>query len=447
MFLIESTRRFLVSAAVSCCLASALSNARPAMAQSSSSFNSPPCSVGKGAAQELHGTVTDSSQALLPDASVIIECGKFRRTSQSGSDGGYKLSVPPGTYLLRAESPGFTLQPKIVNVKPGAGAMLIDVSLNIVPASNAVTVTANPDYVADNSLTGTKTRTPLIDTPQSVSVVTSMQMEARDVQTVDQAISYTAGVNPEPYGNDPRVDWFFIRGFAENDDAVYLDGLGTSKIYAFESQFMVSPYSLQSVDVVKGPTSVLYGTNEPGGLVNLVSKQPSSEGGHELRFEGGTYNRYQGSLDFSDPLTPNDTWSYRLTGQVRSSGSQVHFAQDDLVYVEPTVEWKPDENTSLIAITNYTMAHQGAIAQFLPAQGTLLPNPNGRISTSFYGADPDFDKYRKKLYFAGYLFQRSLSKRWTVRQNLRFSHMSTLYKTSMALALTKRTCAPCIALR
>ncbi len=81
------------------------------------------------------------------------------------------------------------------------------------------------------------------------------------------------------------------------------------------------------------------------------------------------------------------------------------------------------------------MAHQGAIAQFLPAQGTLLPNPNGRIPTSFYGADPDFDKYRKKCYFGGYLFQRSLSKRWTGRQNLRFSHMSTLYKTLYGIGI------------
>jgi len=302
-------------------------------------------------------------------------------------------------------------------------------------SASTVTVTANPDYVADNSNTATKTTTPLIDTSQSVSVITSMQMEARDVQTVDQAISYTAGVNPEPYGDDPRVDWFFIRGFAENDDAVYLDGLGSSKVYAFESQFMVSPYSLQSVDVMKGPTSVLYGANQPGGLVNLVSKQPLQTAHNEVRFEGGTFSRYQGSIDSTGPVLPNDVLSYRLTGQVRASGSQVQFAQDDLVYAEPAVLWKPDNKTALTVISNFTEARQGSIAQFLPAQGTLLPNPNGHISTHFFDGDPTFDKYQKELYFTGYSLRRALGEHWSFRQNFRFSHMSTLYKALYGIGI------------
>lgn len=386
------------------------------------------CRVHPGPAQVIHGTVTDNSGALLPGTSIILECGQFRKTTQTDSSGNYTVSVPPGTYHLTSQATGFAVNRHLVAVSGEQEQSQFDVKLFVESAASTVTVTANPDYVADNSNTATKTTTALIDTAQSVSVVTTMQMEARDAQTVDQAVSYTAGVNPEPYGNDPRVDWFFIRGFAENDDAVYLDGLGTSKIYAFESQFMVSPYSLQSVDVMKGPTSVLYGANQPGGLVNLVSKQPLETAHNEIRYEGGTFSRYQGSIDSTGPLLSNDLLSYRLSSQLRSSGSQVQFAKDDLVYTELALLWKPDTSTAVTVTGNFTEARQGSIAQFLPATGTLFPNPNGQISTHFFDSDPGFDKYQKELYFAGYSLRRAVGAHWSFRQNFRFSHMSTLYK-------------------
>jgi iron complex outermembrane recepter protein len=394
-----------------------------------------PCHAGTAPAVAVKGTVTDEQGGLLPGASVSLSCGSVRKSTLSDSAGQFILDMSPGVYVLSSQAPGFAVVRRVVSIAATAQTEPLEVKMPLGSTSSTVTVMANPDYVADTTETGTKTRTPLIDSAQSVSVVTSMQMEARDVQTVDQAVSYTAGVDTEPYGDDPRVDWFFIRGFAENDDAVYLDGLGTSKIYAFESQFMVSPYSLQSVDIMKGPSSVLYGTNLPGGLINLVSKQPQPEFHNEVRFEGGTFSRYQGSIDSTGPLNHDATLAYRLTGQVRSSGSQVQFAQDDLVYAEPSLLWKPDGKTTLTILSNFTEARQGSIAQFLPAQGTLYTNPNGMISTHFFGSDPSFDKYQKELYFVGYSLRRELAKDWVFRQNFRFSHMTTFYKALYGIGI------------
>lgn len=252
---------------------------------------------------------------------IDVSC-EYKERSQSDQTGNYSIAVPVGSYFVRAVAAGFANWSEKVVVPEGQDGLQENIALKVVSTTSTVNVVANPDYVAENTDTGTKTTTPLIEVPQSISVVTSMQMQARDVQTVDQAIAYTAGVDPEPYGNDPRVDWFFIRGFSQSDDSVYQDGLGTTKVYAFESQFNVSPYSLQSVDVMKGPTSVLYGSNQPEGLVNLVSKRPPSEENNELRFEFGSYDRYQGSLDFGGPLSQNRKWLYRLSGQVRSSGAK-----------------------------------------------------------------------------------------------------------------------------
>jgi iron complex outermembrane receptor protein len=399
-----------------------------ALAQAKPTSSDRSCSVGQGSPLTLHGTITDTQNAAIPNASVIIECGNFRKSTVTDGNGTYAVDIPPGTYSLRAEAAGFSVLVRSISVSAEENAKPVNLTLTIIPVTGDVTVIANPDYVADNSFSATKTNAPLIDTPASVSVVTTMQMEARDVQTVDQAISYTAGVDPEPYGNDPRIDWFFIRGFAENDDAVYLDGLSTTKIYAIESQFGVSPYSLQSVDVVKGPTSVLSGTNEPGGLINMVSKIPPSEATHELRFEGGTFNRFQGSADFGGPLGSSQKLFYRATGQIRQSDAQVQFAQDNFGYAAPSATWKPDGKTILTVRANYSGWRQGSIVQFLPAQGTRLPNPNGKISTSFQDSDPNFDKYNKTAYFGGYSLQRTLNDRWLFRQNFRWSHLAVAYK-------------------
>ncbi len=399
------------------------------MGQDTAGATSSTCTGGEGAASiTLHGTVTDPSQAILPDATVIVECGSFRRLTQTNATGAYSLTLPPGSYRVRVEAAGFSVQILQESLLKSQTSKQQDIMLSVVPATTTVSVTANPDYVADNSNTAMKTNTPLIEAPQSVTVVTSMQMAARDVQSVDQAISYTAGVDPEPYGNDPRIDWFFIRGFPQTEDSLYLDGLGTTKIYQPDAQFTVPPYALQSIDILKGPTSVLYGANEPGGMVNLVLKRPPAETSNELQFEAGSFDRYQGSIDFGGPVVANRLY-YRLTGQVRSSGSQVNYAEDDAAFGQPSFTWKPDENTTFTLHMDYYEGRQGAIGGFIPAQGTLLPNPNGKIPTSFYDADPSFDKYQKIEYFPQTNFERRLNKTWTVRQNMRFAHLGVHYKT------------------
>ncbi len=405
------------------------------MAQSRETPTKGTCTGGAGqATQAMHGVVTDPSGAVIPNASVFITCGNFRRVGQTDAAGRYSITLPPGSYLLRTVAAGFANRQDQIQV-PSAQGLEQNVTLQLVSTASTVTVIANPDYVADNSTTATKTNTPLIDTPQSVTVVTNMQMQARDVQTVDYAIAYTAGIDPEPYGVDPRIDWFFIRGFAQTEDSLYLDNLGTTKIYQPDAQFTVPPYALQSIDVLKGPSSVLYGANEPGGLVNLVAKQPPTEGYHQLQMEFGNYDRYQGSLDFGGPVDGSSKWFYRLTGQVRSSGSQVNYAQDDAAFAQPQISWKPDDKTSLTVRGDFYEGRQGAIGGFLPAQGTLYPNPNGPIPTSFYDADPNFDKYQKVEYFGTYNFQRKLGKNWVFRQNFRSSHLEVFYHTLYGIGI------------
>src|SRR5690606_16230233 len=103
------------------------------------------------------------------------------------------------------------------------------------------------------------------------NIVTRDEMNVRNAQTVSQAVAYSSGVVTESYGPSPRDDYFFIRGF---DAPQYLDGLRLKgSNYA---QLRIDPYGLERVELLRGPSSVLYGQNAPGGLVNMISKLPDA---------------------------------------------------------------------------------------------------------------------------------------------------------------------------
>lgn len=170
-------------------------------------------------------------------------------------------------------------------------------------------------YVAEESRTATKTGTPLIETPQSVSVVTRRQMDDQKVQSVSQALRYSAGVAPET--RPGRYDYPNIRGFgspggADANFVGLMDGLRLPRgVYYIAPS--VDPYMLERVEILRGPSSILYGSVNPGGVVNLWSKRPTAEPLHEIDLEYGSYDRLQAGLDFGGPLTEDGSLLYRLT--------------------------------------------------------------------------------------------------------------------------------------
>jgi len=150
-------------------------------------------------------------------------------------------------------------------------------------------------YVATNSSAGTKTNTPLIETPQSISVVTQKQLQDRNVQTLKDAVNYTPGVSTDTTGYDPRFDSFYIRGFDVTYMGIYRDGLrqgaGNFAIPKIE------PYGLESLAILRGPASGLYGLGSPGGIVDVTTKRPTTTPFGEVQLQAGNYDRYQGSFD------------------------------------------------------------------------------------------------------------------------------------------------------
>lgn len=249
--------------------------------------------------------------------------------------------------------------------------------------------------------TATKTATSLKEIPQSISVITSRHLQDRGVHGVEEAVWFTAGAQGGAYGSDSRSDWLLVRGFTP---ARYMDGLALPE-GSGTGITRIEPYGLEQIEVLKGPASVNYGAMPPGGLVNYVSKRPTEDTLREVEVQVGSDDLRQVAVDFGGKLNESGTLLYRLTALGRNSDTPVDYIHDDRYYFAPAITWKPDEANELTVLARYQKADTKAGAGFLPAAGTLLPNPNGRISPSLYTGEPNANDYVKTLKSLGYEFR------------------------------------------
>ena len=277
-------------------------------------------------------------------------------------------------------------------------------------------------YAARVSATGTKTDTPIIETPQSITVVGAEEIETLKAQSLQDALGYVAGVS-RAEGLDRTTDSLFLRGFRTDLGNFYRDGtLYTVNVYNGRQE----PYGLERVEYLKGAASILYGASPPGGVINTVSKRPTREPLRERRVDLGNFDRKQISGDFGGALDDAGVWSYRLTALRRDSNSFIDHVPDDRTYVAPALKWQPSAATSLTLLAEY-QKDRTLYAYGLPAQGTVLPNINGRIPRDRYPGEPDFDKFELERYSIGYLFEHAFNSQLTLRQNARYFNAKSHY--------------------
>jgi iron complex outermembrane recepter protein len=288
-------------------------------------------------------------------------------------------------------------------------------------------------YVANTGATGTKTGTPLIETPQSISVITADEMEALGMKEINDVLRYSAGATSEPYGPDARGIFLQMRGLNVADEAFFRDGL-LLRGSDFASFMSLDPYGAERFELVRGPSSVLYGQISPGGLLNYVSKRPTPEPFGEVIAEGGYPEHYGGAFDVGGPLTADGTLLYRATGRGYWADTSTDFVDRSRGFFAPAVTWQPDEDTSLTVLANMQYDRTGWVIQFLPAEGTALSNPNGDIPRHAFTGEPDWDDLEQTQESIGYEFDHLFSESLKLRQKTRFSHFYNKQRGVFSLA-------------
>lgn len=267
---------------------------------------------------------------------------------------------------------------------------------------------------------GSKLAVAITEVPQSVSVVGREQLDKLPGAKADEVLRYTAGVQPSTYGTDADFDWVRVRGFQADQTGIFQDNL---PLYQFGfGSFLVDPFLLDRVEVLKGPASALYGGANVGGVINYVGKRPTGE---RLRYtETGVNsfgNAYVG-FDVGDANEAGDL-AYRLTGKISGGGWETRNAWDLKGSLLGSVTWTPDAATSLTVYGQYqngTLDHTST--GFLPYIGTVVDAPGGvRIPRNLNYGDPNFDSYDRRQAMVGYEFEHDLDDSWTIRQNARLA--------------------------
>jgi len=305
-----------------------------------------------------------------------------------------------------------------------------------------------PTIAAKRSATATKTDTPIEKTPQSVSVVTREEMDMRQSQSVKEALGYTPGVVVSNRGASTTYDFVSIRGFtsvglSQNN---YLDGL---KLQGnFYNDAVIDPYMLERVELMRGPTSVLYGKSNPGGIIAMVSKRPTTEPLREVQFKMGTDNLYQTGFDFSDAIDDNGEFSYRLTGVARSNDQQQVNAKQKRYAIAPSFTWRPDDKTTFTFLSYFQNEPQTGYYGWLPKEGTVEPLSNGKRIGSDFNEGASNNTYSRNQKMVGYSVEHAFDDTFTVRQNLRFSEMKTSQQSvyGTGICTTNTFNAPCQAI-
>ena len=287
-------------------------------------------------------------------------------------------------------------------------------------------------YVAKSNSTASKTGTPLIETPQSVSVITKDQIAAQNAQTLGEVLSYTPGVVGEPFGADPRFDAPIIRGF-DGRQMQFLNGLRMMRTAGAPA---VEIYGLERVEVLRGPASVMYGQGNPGGLINMISKRPVFEEFGEVGVQVGSFDTYGTFFDVGG-VSENSTFAYRLTGLAKDAGAQTDHLDNDRYFIAPALTWRPNTDTKLTVLASVQHDNPSAPSG-LPPQYTL--NATGyKLPRDFYVGDESFDKSDRTLSNLGYEFEHHLNDIWTFRQNFRYSNFDWNYQ---ALGMSTLGLAP-----
>jgi iron complex outermembrane recepter protein len=257
-----------------------------------------------------------------------------------------------------------------------------------------VTGEQDAEYRPSTATTATKTDTPLRDIPQSIQVVPNQVIKDQGVTEISDAVRNVSGVAIQRTNSNSGF-FYNIRGFEAA--RTLRDGFEVGLGFGTPTTVTL-PNTIERVEVLKGPASVLYGNLEPGGLVNLVTKQPLSDLLYSAELTVGQFNLYQPSIDLSGPLTADKKLLYRLNAAYQNFGSFVDFVNGETVSIAPTLRYNFSDKTSLTLSYDYSYSDQ-VFYEGLPSDPVLfdlpvsrfLNNPDGRINNTTHTVNATFE--------------------------------------------------------
>jgi catecholate siderophore receptor len=234
--------------------------------------------------------------------------------------------------------------------------------------------TESKNYKVEHSLTATKTDTPLLDVPQSVTIVTEQQIKDQQMLSLGDVVRYVPGVTAIQ-GENNR-DQIVFRGNSSSAD-FYLNGVRD------DVQYYRDLYNLTRVEILRGPNAMLFGRGGGGGLINRVTKEAGFTPVRELTLQGGSFGNVRAALDFDQPITPQV--ASRVNAMSERSDSFRHGVKLERAALNPTLTFAPSPQTKVAVGYEYLFDNRTADRGLTSFQGRPATMP---IAT-FFGNPAD----------------------------------------------------------
>ncbi|MEM1293146.1 MAG: TonB-dependent receptor [Cyanobacteria bacterium P01_H01_bin.162] len=271
---------------------------------------------------------------------------------------------------------------------------------------------AGSDYRAPTAATATRTESPIEDIPQSIQVIPRQLIEDEQATGIEDVLDNVAGVNY--FGNDDgRGTRFTIRGFGAGGSPVLRDGF---RVFNSGNNAAAPEIAnLERIEVLKGPASVLYGEADPGGVINLVTKQPLSEPFYSAQIQVGNRGLMSPSLDLTGPLTADGSVRYRLNALVRREESFRDLDNSfNRSFIAPTLAWDISDRTDLTVSLEYIEDNDPADFGLLAVGDGVADIPLDRVLNN-----PD-DTVEKEYLSVGYTLEHRFNDNWQLRNEFRY---------------------------
>jgi iron complex outermembrane receptor protein len=275
-------------------------------------------------------------------------------------------------------------------------------------------------YVAEEASTATRTDTPLIQVPQSVGVITRKVMEDQRAVRIEQALRNVSGVALGDVGQSGLAnDVAYCRGFPCGYFKNYLRNEDQNQALTFRD---IS--NIQRLEVLKGPASVLYGRSEPGGIINILTKQPQPDRYASMNQIIGSYGYYRTMIDVTGPMNESKTLLFRINGAYENTESFRDVVRGQRYFIAPVFTWFAGNKTT-ITIDGEYIRDRRTPDPGIPAIGAgLAPVPDSR----FYGEA--FDTLTFEEGRAGLAVEHRLSNDWRIESRFRADlSTATAYRT------------------
>ncbi|MDR4652301.1 MAG: TonB-dependent siderophore receptor [Nitrosomonas sp.] len=278
---------------------------------------------------------------------------------------------------------------------------------------------ATSGYVTNKSSVSTKTDTPLIEVPQSISVVTRNELDARGVQDMSEALRYVPGVVVDQWGFEGRgYEYLLLRGFQGLTTSLFRDGLSMAGQGLYFNSFITETYGLERIDVLRGPASVTFGRGDAGGIVNRVTKRPSPIPIREIEFQYGNFDRKRIAADLG-AVSKDGNLMFRLVTLGLDSDTQVKYPNTGgdraglrRFYIAPSVTWRPTVDTT-VTLMGEILNNRAEASPF------YLNAPDGS-RTNVVQTDSKFVKYATNQSSFSYQLEHHFNEIFTARQNFRY---------------------------